>query len=509
MAHPPVKKSLLVSLAKREYRYTSDLPSKPDPAIGRVLVTGASGYIGGRLIPELLSRGYRVRIMVRGGETPEYRELWPSAEVAFADALDIEELRTALDGVDTAYYLIHSLLLGRKEFEAADIQAAVNFRKAAEEKGVKRIIYLGGLGDARTKLSSHLRNRIRVAEELRQGTVPVTILRAAIIIGSGSASYEIIKHLVRRLPVVLLPKWALNRCQPIAIRDVIKYLVGVLETAQTAGRSFDIGGSDILTYADMMRTLAEVLHRKRLFLRVPLSSLSFYSYQASFLTPIPAEITRSLMEGLKNEVICQDDAIKEYVPFEPLKYREAIIGALTREEQDNVRTSWFGAYPPAHELTMKLHELEPGPQYTAHYSILSRKEAWRLFQSICKIGGKEGWFTHNWMWRVRGWMDRAFLGVGTARGRRSQSTLKPSDVIDFWRIEDLKPDIRLLLRAEMKLPGKAWLEFKIDPESGGNRLSIVAYYYTESLFGRMYWYIFLPFHHFIFSDLITQIEKRS
>jgi uncharacterized protein YbjT (DUF2867 family) len=508
MTHPPMKRSLLLSLSKREYRYTQDLPSTPDPSIGKVLVTGASGYIGGRLIPELLSRGYQVRIMVRG-ETPEYRELWPQVEVVFADALNIYDLRTALDGIDTAYYLIHSLLLGRREFEAADIQAAINFRQAAEEKGVKRIIYLGGLGDARTKLSSHLRNRIRVAEELDKGKTSVTILRAAIIIGSGSASYEIIKHLVNRLPIVPIPKWALNRCQPIAVRDVIKYLVGVLEIPQTAGRSFDIGGADILTYAEMMRTLAEVLHHKRFFLRIPISNIGFYSYHASFLTPIPAEVTRSLMEGLKNEVICHDDSIKQYLPFEPLHYREAIVGALTREEQDNVRTSWFSAYPPAHELVLKLHELTPGPQYTAHYSILSRKESWRLFASICKIGGKEGWFTHNWMWRVRGWMDRAFLGVGTARGRRSQSTLKPSDVIDFWRIEDLKPDMRLLLRAEMKLPGKAWLEFSIKPEGGENRFSIVAYYYTQSLFGRIYWYIFLPFHHFIFSDLIKQIEKRS
>ncbi len=508
MPHPPIKRSLLLSLAKREYRYTQDLPSKPDPSLGKVLVTGASGYIGGRLIPELLSRGYRVRVMVRG-EAPEYRELWPSVEVTFADALKTDELRTALDGIDTAYYLIHSLLLGRKEFEAADIQAAINFRMAAEENNVKRIIYLGGLGDIRTKLSSHLRDRIRVADELREGTVPVTILRAAIIIGSGSASYEIIKHLVNRLPIVPIPKWALNKCQPIAIRDVIKYLVGVLEIPGTAGASFDIGGADVLTYADMMRTLSEVMHKKRLFMRVPFGNIGFYSYHASFLTPIPAAITRSLMEGLKNEVICQDDSIKRHLPFEPLNYREAITGAMTREEQDNVRTSWFSAYPPAHELAIKLNELEDKPRYRAQYSLLSRKEPWKLFASICKIGGKEGWFTHNWMWRVRGWLDRAFLGVGTARGRRSQTTLKASDVIDFWRIEDLRPDIRLLLRAEMKLPGKAWLEFSIKPEGDLNRFSIIAYYYTESLFGKIYWYIFLPFHHFIFSDLIKQIEKRS
>ncbi len=508
MTHEPIDRSLLHTLSKREYRYTQDLPSTPDPSVGTVLVTGASGYIGGRLIPELLSRGYRVRIMVRG-RASEYRELWPSVEAVSADALDIEQLRAALDGVHTAYYLIHSLLLGQRVFEAADLQAAINFRNAAQEKGVKRIIYLGALGDTHTKLSQHLRNRIRVAEELRLGKVPVTILRAAIIIGSGSASYEIIKHLVNRLYIVPIPKWANNRCQPIAVRDVIKYLVGVLEIPEAADRSFDIGGGDVLTYADMMRTLAEVRHQKRFFVLVPFSNLRFYSYQASFLTPIPDAITRSLMEGLKNEVVCLDESIKGFLPFEPLRYREAIVGALTREEQDNVRTSWFSAYPPAHELAMKLHELDPGPQYTAHYSMISSKDSWRVFASICKIGGKEGWFTHNWMWRLRGWLDRLLLGVGTARGRRSQTTLKINDVIDWWRIEDLIPDMRLLLRAEMKLPGKAWLEFRIDPAGDRNQLRVIAHYYTTSFFGRLYWYVFVPFHHVIFNDLIKQIERRA
>jgi uncharacterized protein YbjT (DUF2867 family) len=502
------RRNLLESLLNREYRYTSDLPTTPDPSIGIVLVTGASGYIGGRLVPELLSRGYRVRIMVRG-DSAQYREIWPSAEVVEANALNIDELRVALRGVHTAYYLIHSLLLGREEFEAADLQASINFRQAAEEAGLKRIIYLGGLGDARAKLSSHLRSRIRVAEELSSGTSPATILRAAIIIGSGSASYEIIKHLVKRLIIVPVPKWAFNRCQPISIRDVIKYLVGVLETPGTEGKSFDIGGDDVLTYADMMKELAKVLHKKRLFLPWPIMSIRFYSYHASMLTPIPAEITKSLMEGLKNEVYCLDDSIRRFIPFELLSYREAIIGALTREEQDNVRTSWFSAYPPAHELAIKLREMSNRPMYKARFSLLSRKEAWRIFSSVCRIGGKEGWFTHNWMWRLRGSVDKVLLGVGHGRGRRSQTTLKINDVIDWWRIEDLQPDIRLLLRAEMKLPGKAWLEFRIEPEGTVNRLSIIAHYYTESIFGRIYWYVFVPFHQIIFSDLIRQIEKRA
>ncbi len=508
MSEKAIQRSLLASLSKREYRYTAELPTAPDPSIGIVLVTGASGYIGGRLVPELLSRGYRVRIMVRG-QSPEFREMWPSVEVVDADARDRDNLRAALKGVHTAYYLIHSLLLGQREFEAADLRAAVNFRKAAEEAGLTRIIYLGGLGDARAKLSSHLRSRIRVADELARGKVPVTILRAAVIIGSGSASYEIIKHLVKRLVVVPVPKWANNRCQPIAVRDVIKYLVGVLETPETAGMSFDIGGDDVLTYAGMMKELAGILHKKRLFFPWPITSIGFYSYHAGMLTPIPAAITKSLMEGLKNEVVCRDESIRRYIPFEPLSYREAVIGALTREEQDNVRTSWFSAYPPAHELAMKLRELEGKRLYTARFSILSSKETWQLFASICKIGGKEGWFTHNWMWRLRGWVDKVFMGVGHGRGRRSQTTLKVNDVIDWWRIEDLQPDMRLLLRAEMKLPGKAWLEFDIESAEGKNRLSIVAHYYTESIAGRIYWYVFVPFHHVIFNELIRQIEKRA
>ncbi len=503
-----MQRCLIDALSKREYRYTADLPTRPDPSIGTILVTGASGYIGGRLIPELLSRGYRVRIMVRG-QAPDYREMWPSVEVVDADARDAADLRAALEGVHTAYYLIHSLLLGQRQFEAADLRAAVNFRRVAEAAGLKRIIYLGGLGDARAKLSSHLRSRIRVAEELARGAVPVTILRAAIIIGSGSASYEIIKHLVKRLVILPMPKWAFNRCQPIAVRDVVKYLVGVLETPETAGRSFDIGGDDVLTYAGMMKELAEVLHKRRYFLRWPITSISFYSYHAGVLTPIPAAITKSLMEGLKNEVICQDDSIRSYIPFERLSYREAIICAMTREEQDNVRTSWYSAYPPAHELAMKLHEVEGERMYTARFALVSSKEAWRIYASICAIGGEEGWFTHNWMWRLRGWVDKVLMGVGHGRGRRSQSNLKVDDVIDWWRIEDLQPDIRLLLRAEMKLPGKAWLEFDIEPAGDRNRLSIVAHYYTESLAGRIYWYIFVPFHHVIFSDLIRQIEKRA
>lgn len=485
-----------------------EVPSRPRPELGKVLVTGATGYVGGRLVPALLARGYTVRVMVRAASS-EHHERWPRAEIAVADTADFTSLVSALDGIHTAYYLIHSLLLGPKQFEAAEILNARNFRRAAELKQVKRIIYLGGLGDMQTALSAHLRSRVQVAEELKGGAVAATILRAAIIIGSGSASYEIIKNLVQNLPVIFIPRWAKTRCQPIAVRDVIKYLIGVLESDATVGRAFDIGGKDILTYESMIRTLVSLLGRKKLFVPVPFSNLTVYSYLASLLTPVPAPITMCLMAGLKNDVVCLDNAIRRVVPFEPLSYRESLVLAMTREEQDDVRTRWSDAYPPAWELAIKLRELKQPPEYTAERAILTDKSAARLFRSITHIGGREGWFHSNWLWRARGIMDRILLGVGSARGRKMYSSLSINDVVDFWRVEDIQAERLLLLRAEMKLPGRAWLEFRIDPVNGRNRLTVKAYYQTRGLLGKTYWYMFLPFHYFIFDDLVKQIEKRS
>ena len=484
-----------------------DLPTKIQPDMGKILVTGATGYIGGRLVPELLARGYKVRVMVRAA-SPEHSDLWPGAEIVVADAFKIDSLRVALNGIDVAYYLIHSLLLGPRDFESADIIAAKNFSAVSEEMKVKRIIYLGGLGDIRNPLSSHLRSRAEVAEELKRRKTPVTVLRAAIIVGSGSASYEIIEHLAEKLPIIFIPYWAKNRCQPIAIRDVIKYLVGVMETPETTGKSFDIGGDDILTYEMMLRIYKELIHKRVIFIRVPFSNIRFYAYVASLITPVPHSITKCLMEGLKNEVICQDRVIKSLIPFNTLSYKEAIVRAMSREEQDIVYTRWSDAYPPACELALKFNELER-VEYTAKYSLTTEKSASSLFRSFCKIGGKEGWFHSNWLWRLRGVIDRILLGVGSARGRRCYSSIKTNDVIDFWRIENIQDNKKLLLRAEMKLPGKAWLEFDITEKNSINTLSVTAYYDTHGFWGRIYWYIFLPFHHFIFRNLIREIDKKA
>ena len=470
-------------------------------------MTGASGYIGGRLIPELLARGYQVRVMVRA-PSPSYKERWPGTEIVTADALNLDQLRIALREVDTAYYLIHSLLMGQKEFATANIQTAIPFRLAAKETRIQGIIYLGGLGDTQSKLFPHLKSRIQVAEELKKGEIPVTILRAAIIIGSGSASYEIIQSLVRKLPLIFIPRWATTRCQPIAIRDVIKYLIGVLEVSETSGKSFDIGGEDVLSYYEMLKIRADLLNKKRLFLPF-FSFLPLYTYLGALITPVPAPITQSLMKGLKNEVICQNNDIRRYLPFKPLTYKEAIIRAMNREEQDQIYSRWSDAYPPAHELAMKLHELKGGPLYSRTYSLITPKDSACLFQCLCRVGGKEGWFSSNWLWWLRGTIDKALLGVGTSRGRRGQASLEINDVLDFWRVEDLQKNMRLLLRAEMKMPGKAWLEFQIQDEGWQRRLSIKAYFHTERTSGRLYWYFFLPLHRLIFNGLIKQIEMRS
>lgn len=488
--------------------FCDELATKPCPETGLVLVTGAAGYVGGRLVPELVRRGYRVRAVARAGAR-DYRAKWPGAEWVEADALKPETLDRALAGVDTAYYLIHSLMLSARRFAAADLQAARNFRQAAARQGVRRIIYLGGLGDARAPLSPHLHSRMQVAEELGQGPAALTILRAAIIIGSGSASYEIIAGLVRRLRVIPLPRWMRTRCQPIAVRDAVKYLVGVLEIGETSGRSFDIGGPDVLTYRDMLRTQKEIVGRRILCVHVPFANISFYAYMASLAVPVPAPVIRNLLRSIGNEVVCKESEIRRFLPFATIPYREALVRALSREEQDRIHTRWSDAYPPAFELAMKLEQLPEPPQYGKYYSLESPKPAVALFRSVCRIGGRQGWFNSSFLWRLRGLLDRLLLGIGTARGRRSHATLQVHDVIDFWRVEELVPDRRLLLRAEMKLPGKAWLEFAVDDLGDRRRLSLRAYYHTRTLPGKLNWYFFLPFHVFIFRDLIRGIEKRS
>lgn len=315
--------------------YCDDLKSRPKPEKGIILVTGATGYIGGRLVPELLRRKYRVRVMVRSFST-DYAERWPGAEIVEADALDRKSLRPALEGVHTAYYLIHSLLAGTRKFESADIEASENFKIIAEETGIRHIIYLGALGDRSKKLSPHLENRNKVTKILSQGSTPITAFRAGMIIGSGSASYEILKSLVNNTPIFFIPYWAKTKSQPIAVRDIIKYLVGAIESDDIEFTEYDIGGNEIISYDEMLRILAKTQNKKRIFLKALISNMAIYGYLVSLLTPVPGPITKALVRGCKNEVLCRDHKIRKIIDFEPQTFPQALIAAQTIESLDHV-----------------------------------------------------------------------------------------------------------------------------------------------------------------------------
>lgn len=485
-----------------------NLLTQPKPELGTILVTGATGYVGGRLVPELLARGYKVRVMARIS-SEELEGRWPNVEVVVADALIPEQLSKALKGIYAAYYLIHSLLLGPKNFEDADLNSAYNFRIAAQQNGVKRIIYLGALGETGTGLSPHLRSRNQVADLLSNGDISTTILRAAIVIGSGSASYEILKNLVLKSPVFLLPYWAKTKCQPISIRTLINVLIGVLEMEKTSGKVYDLGGMEILTYERMLKIMSKLLNKKKIFIHTSVKNFNLYAYFASLLTPVSAPIIKSLMQSTQNDVLCKSKNTLPSSMYKPLTFKEALLRAMSREELDAVHSRWSDEYPRAHELALKLSEMKEMPYYVSSFSFLSSRPRELLFKSFCRIGGDEGWFNSNWMWRMRGILDSILLGAGTSRGRRSSNVLRIHDVIGFFRVEKIIENKQLLLRAEMKLPGRAWLEFKIEELERLNKLSVTAYFEPYDWKGIVYWYNFLPFHHILFTKLLKQIDKRS
>ena len=488
--------------------FTEDLPTTPTPGVGTVLVTGAGGYVGGRLTRELLHRGYQVRVLVRSN--PQiYGPRWPGVEVVDGEGADPAVMARALRGVHTAYYLMHALAAGPHAVDRLDTRVARTFRQAAAACGVQHIIYLGGLGDASGALSRHLYSRRHVAEELASGPVPVTRLRAAIIIGSGSASYEIIASLAQRVRLIQSPRWLRTRCQPIAIRDVIKYLVGVLETRQAWGQQLDVGGPQILSYRSMLRRTGAIMGRRMRFVEFPWMSVSIYAYILGLFTPVPPAIIRSLLEGLKDEVVCQDDRVHQLISFPLLPFEEAVRRAMRLHQADAVETRWSSAQGREGQRAVRLHQLPRPPRYQDAYCLQTDCQAADLFRTIAQIGGDSGWFNSSVLWRIRGGIDRMLFGVGLSRGRRSRSQLRVGDVIDFWRVEDLQPDRRLLLRAEMKLPGKAWLEFVLGDAGHRRELRITAYDEPDAFWGHVYWWFFYPFHRYIFTDMMQQIEARS
>jgi uncharacterized protein YbjT (DUF2867 family) len=474
-----------------------------------ILVTGATGYIGGRLVPELLQHGYRVRVLVREVDRIRGRSWFSQVDVCQGDVLKPEALDGVMEGVSAAYYLIHSMNTA-DDFHRRDVTAASNFANAAEQGGVKQIIYLGGLGDPETELSNHLRSRQATGDTLRQGRVPVTEFRAAVIVGSGSLSFEMIRYLTELIPIMVCPRWVFTRIQPIAIQDVLEYLVAALETPTSAGEIIEIGGDGIMTYGDMMLQYAEVRGLKRLLVPVPVLTPRLSSYWVHWMTPIPASIVHPLIEGLRNEVIVRDDKARQLFPIiEPVDYKTAVGQALDSLEAGEVETTWNDA------LTSSQGDVKP-VILTTHDGMLIEQRQHSVFapppevySAFSRLGGEHGW-PHNWLWQLRGILDRLVGGVGFRRGRRDPDELRVGDVLDFWRVEALDPDHLLRLRAEMKVPGRAWLQFEAVPlDDGRTILTQTAYFAPKGLFGFLYWYALYPIHGLIFSSMIRHLAARA
>jgi uncharacterized protein YbjT (DUF2867 family) len=481
-----------------------------------ILVTGGTGYVGGRLIPRLLEAGHTVRAMARSPERLLCRP-WgrhPNIEVVSGDALDREAFIHAAQGCGAAYYLIHSMNAARGLFAQADRTAARNMAAAAQANGLARIIYLGGLGEQNHQaLSKHLKSRHEVERILMDSSAPVTNLRAAMILGAGSASFEMLRYLVDRLPVMITPRWVSTPCQPISIRNVLDYLQGALTAPQTVGQTLDIGGAEIVTYRDLIRIYAqEAGLRKRLIIPVPLLTPWLSAKWVHLATPVPASIAQPLAEGLSIPVICRDNRIRSMVPVDLIGSRQTIRTALDRIRQETVDTCWFdggGALPPEW-ATCGDADYAGGTILSDAYRIVLEATADSVWETLQQIGGRNGWYFAQPLWRLRGMLDRAVGGPGLRRGRRDPVDLRIGDGLDFWRVIALEPPNRMLLLAEMKTPGEALLEFNIR-EQGANRivLEMVARFLPRGLAGIVYWYALFPAHQWLFEGMLKTVARRT
>lgn len=469
----------------------------------KILVAGASGYVGSRLVPRLLEKSFEVRCLARNPEKLKSRS-WKGVEIVKGDVLKIDTLLPALRGIDTAYYLVHAM--GNAEnFSEKDALSARNFSRAAAEAGVQRIIYLGGLGDEEQNLSEHLQSRQEVGAILGETGISVTELRASIIIGSGSASFEIIRDLVKKLPLMITPRWVNSLCQPIAIRDVLNYLVGVLEEPRTTGEVYDIGGREVLPYAEMMRQVAEIMGKKLYIFNVPVLTPRLSAYWLNLVTSVPMNIAFPLVEGLRNDTVCRDNRIRKLLPIPLTPFKEAIAHALNIEKQYGVESRWTEAstYETAESPANRYRLLKD--VQVVHTEIALEK----VFRSLQKIGGKTGWYYADRAWKLRGIFDRMIGGVGMRRGRRHPVDLRVGDTLDFWRVEEFQPGEYLKLRAEMKVPGVAWLEFQVGSEGGKTVLTQTASFKPANWFGVAYWYAMTPFHFFIFRNMAGKIINAA
>src|SRR3954466_648107 len=480
------------------------------------LVTGATGYIGGRLVPELLDAGHRVRVMSRSPERLRDHPWAGRVEIVRADAGNAEAVTAACAGVDVVYYLIHALGTG-KRFEETDRRTAGVMARAAREAGVGRLVYLGGLEPSGEGLSPPLRSRAEVAEILLGSGVPTVVLRAAIVLGSGSASFEMLRHLTERLPVMVTPRWGRSRIQPIAGRDVLRYLIGCADLPASVNRSFDIGGPDVMNYAEMMQRYAGVagLPRRRI-LPVPLFSPSLSSHWVGLITPVPAGIARPLVESLRNTVVCSEHDIAGFVPDPPeglLAFDEAVRLAVQRVRDSTVATRWASASVPG--APPDPPPTDPawagGSLYVDERARATTARPGRVWQVVEGIGGDNGWYSFPLAWEVRGWLDRLVGGVGLRRGRRNPGDLYVGDALDLWRGGGVGEGRLLRLRAEMRLPGPAWLEFHVEHDGPGSptRLRQKATFAPRGLFGHLYWWGIAAFHGIVFGGMVRNLVRAA
>jgi uncharacterized protein YbjT (DUF2867 family) len=473
-----------------------------------VAIAGATGYIGGRLVPRLLEEGHRVICLARTPAKLADRH-WashPNVEFRRTDLTDAATLTASLEGCAAAYYLVHSMTSAGAEYAEQDRRLARQFAEAARQAGVARIIYLGGLGETGPDLSEHLSSRREVESALAATGVPVTVFRAAMIIGSGSASFEILRYLVERLPVMITPKWVSTPCQPVAVRNVIGYLAGALSVPATAGGVFDIGGPDVMRYRDIMRVMAEELGlRARWIIPVPVLTPRLSSYWIHLVTPLSHSIAKPLAEGLRNPVVCRDSRITQLIPQPLLGVREAIRAALSKVAEHQVETNWSMAGPIPGDP-----DWAGGAVFRDVREIFVAAPDWAAFRAVCRAGGGHGWYAADWLWRIRGWLDRLAGGPGLRRGRRDPELVSYGEALDFWRVTGLERNRRLALRAEMKLPGEALLQFQIEPRGpDACVLRQEALFQPRGLLGLLYWYAVVPLHHIVFRGMLRGIEREA
>lgn len=486
---------------------------------GIILVTGATGYVGGRLVERLLSAGYRVRALARSMEKLKSRS-WsedPEIELVQADLLEYDSLRNKLDGCDTAYYLVHSMDPQQKDFAKADKLAAENFIKAASKTGLKRIIYLGGVGRDLPDLSPHLKSRAEVARILASGTIPLTALYAAHILGSGSASFEILRYLVERLPLMIVPSSIIDtKIQPISVRNVLNYLVGCLEKKETIGRSFDIGGPEILTYRKLLEIYANENGIRKPFIISPgilvNSSLGkrLGFFLASYVLPVPPAISAPLLEGARNEAITNEDTITGLIPQVLMTCREVIRRAIQKDSLQIVETRWTDAGEIKHPEWAQKGDAPyaGGTLLQSGFRVKLKALPEEIWPAIRRMGGNNGYYYGDILWQIRGWMDTLAGGVGLRRGRRHPEYLQVGDSLDFWRVLDVTPPERLILVAEMKLPGEAILDINIVQQGDTSELRVGTRFRPRGLYGIFYWYSLLPAHDLIFSGMLKAIAVK-